>query len=96
MPERCKFCGTAIVNGRGAHHSASCPLVTGEIVTTDKEDRGFKACRCCACGDINICTPSFDFYTTEDHGGGLVCESCFKKYAGRKMTMTDGRGENVC
>lgn len=41
MGTRCKYCGTAIVDGAGAHHSASCPLVSGE--------HGY---RCLNCGHV--------------------------------------------
>lgn len=29
--------------------------------------------------------PSNDFYSTEDHGEGIVCERCFSEYVGHKL-----------
>ena len=49
------------------------------IVTSSKEDRCWKYCLCCICGTVEMCTPSFDYYTTKDHGEALVCENCFRE-----------------
>jgi uncharacterized Zn ribbon protein len=57
----------------------------GHIVTSCHEERTHKKCLCCVCGEIHKCTPSFDFYTTEDHGEGLVCEKCFHEYLGHRL-----------
>ena len=57
----------------------------GDIITTGGTDRGYKLCKCCVCGTVEKCTPSFDYYTTQDHGDKLVCESCFRIYVSKKM-----------
>ena len=57
----------------------------GHVVTSCHEDRTYKRCLCCVCGEIHKCTPSFDFYTTDDHGEGLVCERCFHEYLGHRL-----------
>ena len=57
----------------------------GHIITSCHEDRAYKRCLCCVCGEIHECTPSFDFYTTDDHGEGLVCERCFHEYLGHRL-----------
>lgn len=54
-------------------------------ITTIHPDRRYQNCLCCACGKISICTPDNDFYGTEDHGEKLVCEQCFKTYAGYRI-----------
>ena len=51
-----------------------------EVITKDGEDRGYKICKCTLCGVEKQCTPSFDFYTTEEHGDELLCENCFSDY----------------
>jgi hypothetical protein len=56
-----------------------------ELIETIHKDRGYKQCLCCVCGEVSQCTPNNDFYSTEDHGEGLVCERCFREYAGYKI-----------
>lgn len=37
-------------------------------------------CRCSNCGLVQRCTPTFDFYTTDDERiGPLVCEPCLAR-----------------
>jgi hypothetical protein len=55
------------------------------VIKTIHHDRAYKDCLCCVCGEISKCTPSNDFYSTPDHGEGLVCERCFHKYCGHKI-----------
>lgn len=50
------------------------------IKTVHDGDRGYKNCLCCVCNKVSKCTPHNDFYTTDAHGDGLVCEACFAKY----------------
>jgi hypothetical protein len=56
-----------------------------DIIETIHHDRGYKDCLCCVCGEVSQCTPSNDFYSTDDHGEGLVCERCFAEYVGHKL-----------
>jgi len=58
---------------------------TPRVITTCNDDRRNAMCLCCVCGKIHKCTPSFDFYTTKDHGEGILCEKCFSEYAGHVM-----------
>jgi hypothetical protein len=46
-----------------------------EVITHDGVDRGHKQCRCIVCEQVEICTPSWDFYC-EEPGGPLKCEAC--------------------
>lgn len=62
---------------------------SGYIVTDCHHERADKRCLCCVCGKINKCTPMFDFYTTDDHGDGLVCESCFHEYVGHRLKQAN-------
>ena len=55
------------------------------VVLTCHEERTYKKCMCSVCGEIHTCTPSFDFYTTKDHGEKLVCEKCFHEYLGHRL-----------
>ena len=55
------------------------------VVSTIHEDRRYKRCLCCICNTISKCTPSNDFYSTQDHGEKLVCEKCFREYLGHKL-----------
>jgi hypothetical protein len=55
------------------------------VITTKDYDRAYKLCKCCECNQIAVCTPTFDFYDTEDHGDGILCEGCFRDYARNKM-----------
>jgi len=64
------------------------------IVETVNEDRCYKQCRCCVCEKVRLCTPSFDFYSTEDHGDKLVCESCFTHYVREKLSVGSDRKHN--
>lgn len=64
----------------------------GAIVSTCHEDRNCKLCLCCVCGEIHKCVPSFDFYTTKDHGDGLVCERCFYNYIGLRLNDKQAGG----
>lgn len=57
----------------------------GHVILTSHEERQYKYCMCCVCGETHKCTPSFDFYTTKDHGEKLVCESCFHEYLGHRL-----------
>ena len=57
----------------------------GHVVTSCHEERKNRKCLCCVCGEIHKCTPSFDFYTTDDHGEALVCERCFHEYIGYRL-----------
>ena len=57
----------------------------GHVVLTCNEDMAYKKCMCSVCGEIHKCTPSFDFYTTKDHGDKLVCERCFYEYLGHRL-----------
>lgn len=63
----------------------------GHIVLTCHEPRAHKKCMCCVCGEINTCTPEFDFYTTKDHGENLVCETCFHEYLGYRLNSEKRR-----
>ena len=55
------------------------------LITRSGSDYRHKLCKCALCGDVDICTPTFDFYSEED-GGLLYCESCFM---GSHKTMSD-------
>lgn len=57
----------------------------GYVVTSCHEERIYQKCLCCVCGEIHKCTPTSDFYTTDDHGAGLVCEKCFHEYLGHRL-----------
>ena len=57
------------------------------VVTDRHQQRCFKHCLCCVCGEVHECTPSFDFYTTNDHGDELVCEKCFRIYLHTKHSI---------
>lgn len=57
----------------------------GHIVTDIHEERCYKQCMCCVCGNISKCTPTNDFYSTKLHGERLICERCFYEYLGHKM-----------
>lgn len=48
-------------------------------MTKNDGDIGYKLCLCSVCGQIERCTPNFDYYTTTEHDG-LVCEECFAKH----------------
>lgn len=41
-------------------------------------DRRRRFCRCLVCRRVERCQPSFDFYTTPESQGYLVCETCFR------------------
>ncbi len=56
-----------------------------EVVTATNEPRQYRMCECCVCKTVEQCTPSFDFYTTDDHGDKLLCEDCFHKYVSHKL-----------
>ena len=51
-----------------------------DVITTIHEDRGYKVCQCFLCKWISKCTPENDFYSTDEHGDKIICESCFKKH----------------
>lgn len=40
---------------------------------------GGKLCKCLTCGEINRCTPQFDFFCVND-GDPLQCEDCWKEF----------------
>ena len=55
---------------------------------------GYKWCRCSVCGEVHVCTPSFDFYVEgarpeEDVGKPLICETCFRSLLNARGTRTD-------
>ena len=90
----CKRCGVVYKSGTSYYRlrsfsdaSRSCGMVaqSGCVVTCCHYDRTYRRCLCCVCGEIHICTPSFGFYTTDDHGEGLVCERCFHEYLGHRL-----------
>ena len=54
--------------------------MSDKIITTKHGDRSYKDCKCCVCGSVSKCTPSNDFYSTEEHGNGILCEKCFADY----------------
>lgn len=93
--QRCKMCGGENVNTErrldGMNQCLDCAYrwsnvsQAEHVVTSLHEDRGYKNCRCCVCGEVSKCTPTFDFYTTEDHGELLVCERCFHEYLGQRL-----------
>ena len=58
-----------------------------KIVETIHQNRQYKNCLCCVCGEISKCTPTNDFYQTDDHGEGIVCERCFGEYTGHKLNV---------
>jgi hypothetical protein len=55
-------------------------LEDDHIVTKKDEKRRYKNCRCCVCNTVSRCTFENDFYSTNDHGDGIVCEKCFHEY----------------
>ena len=61
------------------------------VVTSAREGRAYKKCLCCVCGEIRKCTPSFDFYSTDDHGEGIVCERCFHEYLGHRLNTLNAQ-----
>jgi len=59
-----------------------------EVITHGGTDRGYKVCRCAACGYTAKCTVSNDFYTIgEDDSGLLYCESCLYSEARRRKEV---------
>jgi hypothetical protein len=69
--------------------------MANKIVITNKfQDRGFKPCKCCVCNQIAVCTPNFDFYDTEDHGDGIVCEECFRDYT-REIVLKERKEKEM-
>lgn len=56
-----------------------------EPITHGGTKRGYKQCKCSKCGIVSQCTPNFDFYTTTDPNGPLLCERCFWQYAHTKL-----------
>lgn len=50
--------------------------MSAEPITHGGADRRWKLCKCSKCDCVETCTPSFDFYTTEENGP-LLCEVCF-------------------
>ena len=58
------------------------------VVASIHEQRAYNRCLCSVCGKISTCTPSNDFYSTPDHGEGLVCERCFHEYLGHKLKIS--------
>lgn len=49
-------------------------------ITKESEgERCYKVCRCCLCGTTRVCSPRFDFYSTDRSGDLLECEDCFNQ-----------------
>jgi hypothetical protein len=46
-------------------------------------------CRCFRCGLTAVCGPEGDFYTTDDLGGPLFCESCMWGIAADVLALAD-------
>jgi ribosomal protein L37AE/L43A len=77
----CLDCGYKEVNGSQK----------SRIVLTKHEVRQYKKCMCAVCSKISKCTPTSDFYSTPDHGDGILCEKCFYEYFGHKQkNQTNG------
>lgn len=57
-----------------------------DVVRTKDVDRAYKECFCCVCETISTCTPSNDFYDTDYHGDGIICQSCFYHYCNSKVS----------
>ncbi len=58
---------------------------TLDVVTHGGVPRAYKRCLCHKCGLVTTCTPSFDFYTTDEQSGPLLCAICFDKYAAKRI-----------
>ena len=56
-----------------------------QVVTNTHEDRRYKDCLCCVCNQISKCTPTNDFYSTEEYGNKLLCENCFRIHISKKF-----------
>ncbi len=50
-------------------------------------DRRGKKCQCSKCQTINKCTPHFDFYSTPESNGELLCADCFSQHV-QKVLQT--------
>jgi hypothetical protein len=56
-----------------------------DIITTKHGSRGYKMCQCCVCETVSKCTPTNDFYSTAEHGDGILCEKCFHVYVSKQI-----------
>lgn len=55
------------------------------VVRTKDKNRCYEFCECCECGKVSECTPTNDYYSTEEHGDLLLCEACFIEYTNKKI-----------
>jgi hypothetical protein len=71
-------------DAKNPHPQQKCPLEgydPGEVLTKpSKGGWAGKICLCCKCLTVSKCTPSNDFYVTEQYKDRFLCESCFREY----------------
>jgi hypothetical protein len=91
MPE-CEYCddtGYYGDNGPGIDGNTEYHPCDQCVLTTGKDNRQYKVCKCKQCGYTAQCTPWDDFYTLKgDDNGFLYCEYCFRS-AANQLDSTD-------
>lgn len=55
--------------------------MTKSPITHGGPDRRYEMCQCSKCGTVQQCVPGYDFFTTTDDLGPLLCSDCFANYA---------------